>query len=308
MRLSRVVLACLLELSVCAFSVLGQSGYKQIRIGSSISAIPFPCTKADVICEGSYDSQWLRIYSTGDVIQGIDIIFTGKSLNDSRLEVPSITLAQAVQLHSMQKGFKSPTFITATNVDGIAYGLVDISNDIVYATVGTDPSSRVSEVSYVENDAPILQGDAFSPSAGATLTQAAKTSNPYISASSKIIVPIPSSPPPQNSLASTRHEAIDGVIERSDKAIGSGNMALALIEQVSTWYEVDKENSVAISKSDQLKLMYPDFQLAWNSLILYADTNKTLLQKGDLGQIPYDLKTEIDRKMRQLEAMGFSQY
>ena len=43
----------------------------------------------------------------------------------------------------------------------------------------------------------------------------------------------------------------------------------------------------------------------WYDLMGYAVANKSLLREQDLDLIPFDLKKEIDSKMRQLKAMGF---
>ena len=82
-------------------------------------------------------------------------------------------------------------------------------------------------------------------------------------------------------------------------------MVLALIEQVSTWYQVDKNHPDATAKSEGFRTMNLRFNAYWHELLLYADANKSLLQERDLALIPFDMKKEIESKMRQLNAMGF---
>jgi hypothetical protein len=82
-------------------------------------------------------------------------------------------------------------------------------------------------------------------------------------------------------------------------------MVLALIGQVSTWYEVDKDHPDAAAKSQDLRTMNAKFGGYWYDLMGYAVANKSLLREQDLDLIPFDLKKEIDSKMRQLKAMGF---
>jgi len=84
-------------------------------------------------------------------------------------------------------------------------------------------------------------------------------------------------------------------------------MVLALIGQVSTWYEVDKDHPEATAKAEDLRTMNLKFNTYWHDLILYADANNSLLQEQDLALIPFDMKKEIDSKMRQLKAMGFEE-
>ena len=84
-------------------------------------------------------------------------------------------------------------------------------------------------------------------------------------------------------------------------------MGLALIDQVSTWYTVDKDHPTAVEKSEELRKMYPRFQEAWRDLRDYVKVNDGLLTKNDLEAIPIDLEEQVTSKMRQLRAMGYEE-
>ena len=167
--------------------------------------------------------------------------------------------------------------------------------------------STVKTVTYLSADAPVLETAARLKlgSSGSSLLQIARTAKPYASSTS----PIQSSVTDDHSAqkARNRQDAAEGVSERTDKVIGSGKMVLALIGQVSTWYEVDKSHPEAAEKSGDLRVMNLRFNTYWRELMLYADENKSLLQEQDLAIIPFDMKKEIESKMRQLNAMGFEE-
>jgi hypothetical protein len=301
-----------LVLCFSSLSLLGQSGFGAIRIGGSTSVLPFPCTGV-VFCEGVYRSSWVRVSFLNGIIGNIDVIYSGTTLNiDPNTLIPltikssPITLAQAIKLHSLQANNKPPVFGLAKGEGEKTYGLTDISNEIVYTASGASATSTVDEVSYVSSDAPVLMDAASSKLAdyGKSIIQAAVSSEPYADTntmSSTADVPL------SMQKAASRGEAAEGVKERSDTVIGSGKMVLALIDQVSTWYQVDKDHPNAIAKSDELRKMYPKFLASWRDIILYADANKTLLRAEDLETIPFDLNKDVESKMRQLKAMGFEE-
>jgi hypothetical protein len=253
----------------------------------------------------------------GGIINSVDVIYFGNTVTvDPATLAPivirssPITLAQAIKLHSLQAGAKAPVFGLAKGEGGKVYGLVDISNEIVYKAGGTSPASTVEDVFYARSDAPVLEDAANSQLAnhGNSLLQAATSSEPYTNANPPKNVREGDADAPLSTQKAANHaEAVEGLKERSDTVIGSGKMVLALIEQVSTWYQVDKEHPTAIAKSEELKRMYPKFFASWRDIILYAEANKSLLKEQNLGAIPFDLNKEVESQMRQLKAMGFEE-
>lgn len=304
---SKLALGGILVLCLCPRSFAGQTGYRIIRVGAPITTLPFPCADDAVYCEGEFDGQWIRTDAIDGKILTVDVIYSGETLHRVVIAGSPITLAQAIRLHSLQPGFADPILGMAKDRDGNTYGIVDVANDIVYHCSGTSAMSTVKMVTYLSADAPVLETAARLKlgSSGSSLLQIARTAKPYASSTS----PIQSSVTDDHSAqkARNRQDAAEGVSERTDKVIGSGKMVLALIGQVSTWYEVDKSHPEAAEKSGDLRVMNLRFNTYWRELMLYADENKSLLQEQDLAIIPFDMKKEIESKMRQLNAMGFEE-
>jgi hypothetical protein len=288
-----------------ALPLQGQTGYRNIHIGGSMTSLPFPCEAGAVYCEGEYDGQWVRVSALDAKILTIDVIYSGETLHRDVIASSPITLAQAVRLHSLQPDFAAPILGLAKDRDGKTYGIVDVANDIVYETSGVAAIDTVKRVGYLSPDAPVLATAARLTLGenGSLLLHAARLAKPYSSSTA----PVQPSGTANESApkALNRKEAMDGVAERADKVIGSGKMVLALIGQVSTWYEVDKDHPDAAAKSQDLRTMNAKFGGYWYDLMGYAVANKSLLREQDLDLIPFDLKKEIDSKMRQLKAMGF---
>ena len=278
-----------------ALSLQGQTGYRIIHVGGSMANLPFPCETDALFCEGKYDGQSVRVMADDGRILNIDVMYSSSP----------ITLAQAIRLHSLQPGFAAPIFGLATDRDEKTYGIADTANDIVYFTSGVAAIDTVKMVSYLSPNAPVL-ATAARLTLGeneSLLLHAARLAKPYSSSTAPVQ---PSGPADESApKALNRKEAMDGVAERADKVIGSGRMVLALIGQVSTWYELDKDHPDATAKSQDLRTMNAKFESYWDDLIGYAEANKSLLRDQDLEVIPLDMKKEVDSKMRQLKAMGF---
>ena len=290
---------------LCSPLTRGQTGYRIIHVGAPMASLPFPCEVNAIYCEGEFDGQWMRVDAIDGKILTVDIIYSGQTLQREAIASSPITLAQAIKLHSLQPGFASPSFGLARDRDGATYGIVDVANDIVYHCIGTAATGTVKTVSYLSPDAPVLGTAALLKleASGSSLLQEARLAKSYTNSMSAFHTAI--APGDSAQKAQSRKEAIDGLAERADKAIGSGRMLLALIGQVSNWYEVDKDHPEASAKSADLRLMKSKFATYWHDLIDYSDANQSLLREQDLDVIPFDTKKEIDSKMRQLEAMGF---
>jgi len=303
----KLALAGLLLLCLFPRSFAGQTGYRIIHVGSPIASVPFPCERDTTYCEGEFDGQWVRVGALDGKIITLDVMYSGKTLHREVIAMSPITLAQAIKIHSLQPGFAVPHFGLAKDRDGATYGIADVTNDIVYHCIDIADTGIVSSVSYLSPDAPVLGTAALQKleASGNSLLQEARLAKPY----SNLISPINSGSALGDSTqkAHNRNEAIDGLAERTDKVIGSGKMLLALIGQVSNWYEVDKDHPEAAAKSQDLRNMKSKFDTYWHDLSVYADANQSFLGEQNLEVIPFDTKKEIDSKIRQLEAMGFEE-
>ena len=91
---------------------------------------------------------------------------------------------------------------------------------------------------------------------------------------------------------------------------GKGKMTQALIQKVSTWYTVDKDHPDAIEAQAQLRKFYTEYQVEWRKALGIVVSNETLFVNHEEALMLSDYldrNTEIERKMRSLEAMGFEQ-
>jgi hypothetical protein len=170
----------------CSLALSAQTGFGNLRVGQSVTAIPFPCTDV-VSCEGEYESSWVRVSFNNGTISNIHVIYSGKTQLGDPIEMTPITLAQSVKVHSLQDGMKSPVFGMAQRRDGTVFGVVDTENQIVYITNSTEQSGTVSEVVYVRPDAPVLASATRAKLAdgGESLVQSARAAGPYTNTAKK---------------------------------------------------------------------------------------------------------------------------
>jgi tetratricopeptide (TPR) repeat protein len=107
--------------------------------------------------------------------------------------------------------------------------------------------------------------------------------------------------------ASTREDALRKLTEQIDVVTGKGRRTLALIADVSTWYEIDPKHPNAVAESQELRKFLTAFKEEYDKLLSIYVINEHLYEKEDraLLQGPGDLSEQIESKMRQLKAMGF---
>lgn len=95
---------------------------------------------------------------------------------------------------------------------------------------------------------------------------------------------------------------------QADVVIGKGRKTLALIRSVSYFYEVDEHHPQAITDSEQMRKFLRQFQDEWDGLVRLRSDNPESLGNEDVQKLgeAADLKKQIDSKLKQLQAMGFS--
>jgi hypothetical protein len=144
--------------SLFATNVLA-AGYKGIKIGQPISALPSEVSCSVVFCEGTYKGDFWRVSTLDGKVLDFDVIYVGASLDNSSRVSKNMTLSKAIRIHSLQPGLAAPDFGLAKDNQKRTYGVVDKANAILYKVVGaaTDPTSAVAEVSYLSRDAPVLR-------------------------------------------------------------------------------------------------------------------------------------------------------
>jgi hypothetical protein len=144
-----VVMILLSAALVCA------SGYKTIRVGEDVSDLPKSFRTDTVFSEGQLDGSWFRISILNGKVLSFDIIYIGKSFDGTAIS-ESLSLAEAVRIHSFQAGLQSPSFGYPVNLKGDPYGLVDTNNLIIYDDGSADLRAPVKKVSYLDSSAPVV--------------------------------------------------------------------------------------------------------------------------------------------------------
>jgi hypothetical protein len=279
------------------------SGYKSIRIGENIRDLPSQIHCESVFCEGKVDGAWIRVSELEGKVLNFEVIYVGTSLDRATTISQTLSLGKAVRLHSLREGLLPPVFGLATGAHDHVYGVVDTANAILYHVSGqpTNPDSMVSKVIYLSPDAPVLQTGTLPKSEASKLIEAAQR----VSAE-EIETPVSST---NNDLTfSSGREARQKFEGQSDVVIGKGKKTLALIRQVSNWYEVDEDHPEAKEKGEQLRQFLPQFRSEWDTLLRIYQNNKRHWEKSDVEGMEklLALKKEIDSRIRQLEAMGFA--
>lgn len=107
--------------------------------------------------------------------------------------------------------------------------------------------------------------------------------------------------------ALTRDDAIRRVKEQNDIAVGKEQRTIALIRDVTTWYEVDSSHPDAVAKARQLRDFYAAFHDEYAKLHLTYGANKSFFNGEDIFLLEESMSgaEEIESKMRRLKAMGF---
>ncbi len=279
------------------------ASYKGIRVGQNIADLPEQIRCEAVYCEGKYKGDWIRVSELGGKVLMFDVVYVGTSLDKEITISRALPLAKAIRLHSLQPGLSPPVMGLAARVDDHRiYGIVDTANAISYNVTGppTNADSMVSEVSYLSPDAPLLRADLLPASQSSKLIATAQRASPddtetAMSSTNDLLT------------FSSAREAREKLEEQSDVVIGKGRKTLALIREVSTWYEVDENHPEAKEKGEQLRQFLSQFKSEWGTLLRIYDNNKQRWRNSDLEKMdePLALNKEIDSKKRQLEAMGF---
>jgi hypothetical protein len=320
-----LVVFLLLAIPACGWTEGGR--FKDIYIGEPLSALPFKCDKFS--CRGRYQSLYARVYADNgnnnvawfSIIYSEDQKWEGWEIKVTASPIP--LLSQAVKVHSLQPGFSKPEFGYARDVNGHVYGVVDMANRISYnvlSPLNMGPDSSVSEVSYLENEAPVLQHAKESPLSerdSEELLEAAENSPPY-TGSVEVYDSIEEKASAlakdhEDLRAATRSEAIDKLNAQVDVAIGKGRRTLALIKSLERWYEIDKDNPDARTEAAELREFYPAFQKEYDKLYTIINLNEDLWKGGHSLQNeayplilePFNLQKEVESQMRRLKAMGF---
>lgn len=284
-------------------SSLLAAGYKGIYVGQAVADLPKSLHVFVLDLEGDYQGSWFRINVLNERVLGFDVIYSGKSLDRKTIIAQEMSLARAIKLHSLRAGMAVPQFGYAVNRDGQTYGLADVQNRIVYTVTPVATESMVEQVAYLSDDAPVFEWakqhalNALNAAEFLGASRAASAVEPQRS-----LVDIE-----QSYKAASREGAVRKLQEQNDVVMGKEQRTLALIRDVTIWYEVDSNHQEALAKSKQLREFYASFHDEYRSLLRMYRANEGILRHGDVLFLEEAMKgsEEIESKMRRLKAMGF---
>ncbi len=143
-------------------STIHNVGFHGIAVGQPISALPNQFHCGAEYCDGIVWGSFVSVSVWKSTVGFVDVIYQGvtRSFKISHIiERPTISLAQAVRLHSLQTGARVPVLRYAGESD-----FVDVANRIVYMTAESTPSltpegigkNRVKVVTYIFSGYPKL--------------------------------------------------------------------------------------------------------------------------------------------------------
>lgn len=168
------LLMCAISVSALVFlagvvRLSAQAPFGTLSLGMPVANVPVPCL--DTYCEGLYKSDWVRLGFVEGKIDTIVVIYDGKTIDGRSIGWAPVTLAQAINRHSLSYT-QNPKFGDALDQAGKRYGVVDFVSGIVYSLKYPEHptgNSPVTEVTYVEADAPVLADAKTSANTASTL-------------------------------------------------------------------------------------------------------------------------------------------
>jgi hypothetical protein len=305
-RLRVGVSALLFALAALPTHLNAQGRFGPIRIGAPTSGLPLVCNDSH-ICNALYDNTAATVYAKDGFVEGIRVLYTEYPLS---VESTPITLGQSIKRHSLAPGMKPPRFGPALDINDEFWGVCDFANLIIYPLHRAKEISlsfAVVEVNYKsERQAVFKEAEEkeYSPELTAKLISDSAASSTY---KSTMILTMDEQGNYESraAVSVSRDGAALELKEHVDEIIGSGRMVSTLIDQVSTWYTVDKDHPTAAKKEAELRSQYQTYSDATDALRKFVNSNRGVLAASDLKLIPIELFDQIDSKMRQLKAMGF---
>lgn len=305
MRALRRVLALIVGMTVLQpFQVRGQTaefkvGFKGISVGMPAERLPKTLKLGLIMYEGVHEGDFFRVTVMEGKVSDFSVIYSEDNRN-GRLVSKRITLARALAEHLSNRANPSELF-AARGRDGTAWGVVDIRNHISFRTVGLIARSPVLEVSYLSASAPILTprpSDKLPPNLVEQITQLAPDDD---EPSPAIIIT-----PESRYTYASREAAVKALTEKADVALGTGRRVVALMDSAEIWLKVDSRHATAKQVFADLKTFHRNFTIAFDAMIAIYSLNKAKFKASDLAEFdePLMLQKQIERRMRQLSAMG----
>jgi len=154
-----------LSMALLSYSIMASAaGFAGVEVGSRSSQLPSCMSMTTYLysdllpyqtAEGQCGSAWVIAKVRKDIIESFEVVYVGQSVridktSDKQLTFnKSMSLGEAINLHSMQLGFANPAFGYLKD----HHVLVDFSNAIEYAVPSVNLDAPVSVVTYLQPSA-----------------------------------------------------------------------------------------------------------------------------------------------------------
>lgn len=275
-------------------------GFGGIRLGAPVRGLPISCIESPV-CEGSYDSVWVRVHHADGRVQRIDVVYSGRREGSGEpIRFSRMTLPQAIQAHSIRYGGWAPRLGFGGNDGGVRI-IVDVANGIAYLADGAFVQSSVREVRYLPMSDPLVRAANRSPLSnhGDWLIKSAWSSARWKN------LPQAAS---RTSSDDISREEITARMERMSSELRSYAEATLMLsahvsESLKNHQEPDPTVAAKLRKAYGLLTATEDEA---NALIRDHGSDRGSEMKSQSGQPwPLDLAGEAESKMKELVNEGF---
>lgn len=292
-------------LSAMTVNAKGFASFAGIKIGMDQANLP-SALRPDAIgmtYKGVLGGDYIEVSISKGKVSGFQVTYFGKNLNLDLISKP-ITLRQAVARHSANVP-NMPVFAKSLSRSGTPTGLADTANFIMYYTGGpTSPEAQVQNVYYANSDAPfanVKKSQLLSEMEVAELQRSSTDVQPNSSGAVSV------ASAKEYLKANTREAALDTIQRLVDATLGAGRRVDALIDHAEIWLGVDQRHPEAKQTFCDLLSYSVKFNNSYESLSTAYAANRSLLSATDIEIIvePSEMKKSIDRRMRQVSAMGY---
>lgn len=272
--------------------------YKGMSVGMEEGNVPRTLV-GDMSRSGYYSGDYFNVTILDGKVLVVNIIYEGHKIKKKK----KISLEEAIKIHSIPNE-EDPIFGFAINSIGVIYGLVDVSNAIVYELKA--PSSNgglVNSVSYVSEFSPVVDSGKLNLVSSELADNLIKKSKLFSSSTDN-------SKENYSSiyLFDDRELLSEKVLSLSLVCLGAGEKTIALIDGAEIWLKINPKHPDAISNFEDLKKFNKNFKENLDELLQIYVANQKILNKKDLRLIQnvMSINKNIKNKMIVLNAMGLN--
>lgn len=276
------------------------AGFGDVTLGSPVGRLPFPCVES-AVCEGFYNSAWVRVHHADGRVQRVDVVYSGKRAADGgEIRSTAMTLPQAIRSHSIRYGGLAPRLGLAGNTAGHRM-IVDVANGVAYVANGAFVSSTVAEVWYLPvTDAAVAAAMAAPLSHhGDWLVKAARSAPRY-----KNLLAEESGTAPGRDRNGTTPEEVPARLARMSSEVKSyAEATLMLSAHVSECLKNHQQPDPALAA--RLRRAYALLRAAEGEAASLIKDHAKDVSAEERELVPLQLAGEADSRMQELVSEGF---